>query len=182
MVRSPHRLAPSLGSRLPRIAWAAGALAAILCLPAKTATAETVKRGTFDDWAVLCERQPDAADRCYLNQNVRSRKQGRELLRIRVGRNASRGRLVAIFSVPLGVYLPSGLILQIEGQIPRYLQLQTCNAEGCHAPQAVDAELLGALKSKIRGQITFEDARRRHVGVLFSLKGFSAALENLEKN
>jgi invasion protein IalB len=52
-----------------------------------------------------------------------------------------------LVQLPLGLFLPVGAKLQVDEGKPLDLQVQTCEAQGCFAGSAMDAELLAAIKA-----------------------------------
>ena len=48
--------------------------------------------------------------------------------------------------VPVGIYLPGGLSMQIDEGKPQALPLQTCNLQGCYAEIPISQTLLASLE------------------------------------
>ena len=86
---------------------------------------------------------------------------------------------VAIVSTPLGVYLPTGLELKIDGRKPKRAAFETCNLSGCHAGFALAGTLLKALSSGNELVVTLKDTKATTVPVKVSLKGFAPGLRAL---
>lgn len=159
-------------------------------LAASTATWAAAAAGAppagkaFKDWVIACEKREDGeAGQCYMAQNIALRENGQRLLHVAVGYAADTGaeQPAAVFTVPLGVFLPAGVAVSIDGAEPRRLAVEYCVAVGCRAVLPVDPETEAALKQGRQAQITFQDRTRREIGVPVSLLGFTAALRALRE-
>jgi len=82
--------------------------------------------------------------------------------------------------VPLGLFLPSGLKLNVDDGASEELQLQTCDASGCYAGGQVSETLLAALKRGTTLSILFENLQRQPVTIPVQLAGFTAAYTKIE--
>ncbi len=62
---------------------------------------------------------------------------------------------VIMIRVPVGLYLPAGLSIQVDDGKPRPVPLQTCDLQGCYAEMQISSDLLAAPKGGKRLSITF---------------------------
>ncbi len=86
---------------------------------------------------------------------------------------------VGVFVLPLGIYLPPGLTLQIDkGQVYE-MALEICGRKGCRVRFGIDDKLLGLFKSGSIAEVAFQNGVRKPMRVPLSLKGFTAALGQL---
>jgi invasion protein IalB len=82
--------------------------------------------------------------------------------------------------LPLGLYLPAGVITQLDSRAPVKFELQTCDYKGCYAGSAVSPEVLAAMKKGTRLTITFQDLRKDKITVRVPLEGFAEAYHKIE--
>lgn len=142
-------------------------------------------RETHGAWDVRCA---DGAE-CLMTQTAFDT-QGRPFFRIVINklaepRDANGGTVVALSSitVPLGVFLPSGINMSIDDREFGSVSFITCAGGGCQANPPLDPTLVEAMKAggiaffKVRvaqpdGTTTERDAE-------ISLSGFTAAYDSL---
>ena len=92
-------------------------------------------------------------------------------------------RILAIVSLPLGIYIPAGVTVTIDKTLTFSGQLLDCRVEqGCRATFELFPPILDAMK---RGQkISFaviDGPDRRGLTFSYSLKGFTNAYGRLER-
>ena len=161
-------------------ALALGAVALTWCAPVAAAPAAGT---TFKDWVIACEeREGGETGQCYMAQNVALRESGQRLVHVAVGYSAKGdGRPAALLTVPLGVFLPAGVAVAIDGGEPRRVPLEYCIAAGCRALLPLDPDTESALKAGRQAQVIFQDLTRREIAVPISLLGFTAGLRALRE-
>lgn len=158
-----------------------GAFALLLAsgVPA-AARAPQLTTATYDDWTVCCEIH-DTTKSCEMEQT--SQVQGRPVSQIAIGRPSKTAPLHIVFQMPINVWLPAGVTLQIDDKDPGLsATFKRCLGNGCFA----DADLPAAMVSKLRaqtqnGKLLFKDAAQRPVTIPVSFKGFEPAFEAMAK-
>ncbi|MGI9331793.1 MAG: invasion associated locus B family protein, partial [Gammaproteobacteria bacterium] len=174
---------PSRTSKLTRAATLVTlALAAIAAAP--QAAAAPTDGQKFKNWAARCEQVPtgegeQTKEQCYIFQTLAHKKTQKALLNVAVGYVADSGKPAAIFTLPLGVFLPPGLAIKIDGAEPSRLPIQLCTQEGCRGVLELTEKVVSQLKAGSEAKIAFFDARRREVVVPISLLGFTAGFNSL---
>jgi invasion protein IalB len=159
-------------------------LAAVLSavLAAAGAAAAAVKDGdTWGDWRAACPAPREGAKpSCYIFQNIAAEKTGARVLHIAVGRVAAQGgKPAAILTLPLGLSLPPGITLVIEGHKTQKLPYDVCVAEGCKTGLPLDDKTLAALRKAYKAHVLLTEPGGQQVRVGFSLNGFAAAFDAL---
>lgn len=163
---------------------------ATLCLAAIPLTAQEEQLGqereqpeqdvqVYQDWRVQCQPGDGSQQRCVMFQNLVYEESGQTILSVQIGRSATGERPSAVFIVPLGVILPPGVSMQIDGGSATKVDFQQCNRQSCVAPLPLDDTLLSTMKKGLEAQVTFHavvQGNRRPITVPVSLKGFTAAL------
>jgi invasion protein IalB len=175
---------PGLGTTIGR-----AALIAALLTATGTATAwaqakpEDADRSSqkFQDWRRECEpASTDKPENCAIRQVVLNN-DGKPMLAVAVGYFGAKHEPGAIFDLPLGLFLPTGVVLTIPGTEPVRVIIQTCQPQGCRAGLILAADVLAALKKADSAQVTVESAERKKLSTTISLKGFSKAFAALKK-
>ncbi len=159
------------------------ALAAILYFLTSLAPAQAIsaREKDYQDWRLRCERKDDnAPERCFIIQVAKAMKDKRDILRIGVRYPEPEQPAMVYLTLPLGVYLPGGLLLQVdEGEILN-IPVEICRPSGCHTRMALEDALLKTLKGGRQATLIFYDGRQQKITVPISLAGFSAAFAALK--
>lgn len=163
----------------------------------ETPTAMVTQESNFQAWNLTCvsgalgvsqeEAQTvSAREGCSISTRfdlLKSDAAGQEnkdtLLVFSVTRAPDGQGLVAVFSLPLGVYLPSGMALVFDGEQSLRLAFETCNQTGCHAGLRLSAELEELLKITDRLEILFNNQEQKTLKLPLYLAGFEQASQAL---
>lgn len=108
----------------------------------QNAVRETVKV-KHGDWEVRCGE----GDNCYMNQVV-SNEEGAPLINVAIRqlKNNPQAKAIAVFVAPLGVVLPRGVEMRIDGGEPIGSPFLYCLANGCFSELAMTDEGLDRLR------------------------------------
>jgi invasion protein IalB len=87
---------------------------------------------------------------------------------------------VMMIQVPVGLYLPAGLNLQVDDEKPQPLELQTCDLKGCYAGTPLPPEMLSAMKAGKRLTITFQNLAKENIVVPLTLANFAEAYQKIQ--
>jgi invasion protein IalB len=172
--RTTHRaalVAALLAATGPASAWA----------QAKPPAGAAGSSQQFQDWRRECP--PASAgkpDSCVVRQVVLNQ-DNKPMLAVAIGYFGAKREPGAIFDLPLGLFLPTGVVLTIPGTQPVRVLIQTCQAQGCRAGLILAADVLAALKKADSAQVTVESAERKKLSATISLKGFGKAFATLKK-
>lgn len=135
----------------------------------------------FDAWTVHCVPATDTLPRrCEMVQAIGDKQTQREILLMAVGYPDGGTRPLAWLVVPLGVLLPPGLGLKIDGGEPRGLPIRSCDSRGCATPWQLTDEEIAALKQGQELIVIVHDIEGKKLGLPVSLKGFTAAFSRLQ--
>ncbi len=95
-----------------------------------------------------------------------------------IGHFGKDRRLSVLFTVPLGVFLPAGLRLKVDGHDDtKRLPYQFCNRDGCRAGFVLDEPWFGLFKGGLKATVTVRMPGGKDVTVPLSLKGFTKGVE-----
>ena len=170
--------------------WFQGALFALLTLipagfawaasPAATpATPDPAIRGQYGDWALRCDAATGSAiEQCVLVQNVYA--EGRpDIQLVVVVLKAPDGGYLLRVVVPLGIILPAGLGLKIDGTDIGKTGFMRCLANGCMAEVSMDDGLIGRFSTGSTALFIIFPTPGEGTGIPIPLAGFANGLARL---
>jgi invasion protein IalB len=166
-----------LHQRLMPIYVAASIIAFLLSAPAM---AQSPHGNIHGAWGVRCNTATGAPAACQIYQNIVVTESRKPILHFAIGFTEDAKTAVGIFVVPLGIYLPPGVTLQVDdGQIYE-LPIDMCAEKGCRVRFSFDDNLLNIFRRGETAKITFAGGDRKPIVIPVSLKGFTAALKDLK--
>jgi invasion protein IalB len=137
----------------------------------------------FKDWMVRCGHQTKQGPEVCEMQQQQTDNEGRTVMAVAVGKVPGTSDLGLLVILPLGILLPAGVTLQVDGGAEMPLQVDRCERQGCRIEMLLEADLLTRLKSGSQAKVFFEafdpQGERRRLGVPISLLGFTAALSEV---
>jgi invasion protein IalB len=137
----------------------------------------------FTDWTVRCGRQSEQGPQVCGMQQQTTDKDGRTVMAVAVGTVPGDSKLGLLIVLPLGVLLPAGVTLQVDGGAEVPLQVDWCERQGCRIEMLLEPDLLNQLKGGREAKVFFEaidpEGQRRRLGYPISLLGFVAALNEV---
>jgi len=168
--RIAHRLAVAL---LPATLVLAGVAPSV---------AQGTPKATYGDWQIRCETPPGAqSEQCALVQNVTAEDRPNVGLSVIALRTADgKSKLLRVLA-PLGVLLPAGLGLRVDGNDVGRRGFTRCLQIGCFAEAELDDELLGKLGAGKAATFIIFQTPEEGIGVPVSLNGFKQGFDALNK-
>lgn len=161
-----------------------------LVLAALTATAlalaggasfgQGVVRAQFGDWQESCDTPPGASfEQCAIIQNVMAEDQPNVGLSVIVLKTADQqARLLRVLA-PLGVLLPNGLGLNVDGKDMGRVAFVRCLPNGCVAEVVLDDKMIGTLSSGKDAIFVVFKTPEEGIGIPVSLNGFKDGFAQL---
>ncbi len=157
-------------------------LVVVICvaLGAPAVDAEVVEGATFGSWQAECETDPKVnRTGCFIVQNLVLREGGQRVLQLAVGFVESAPEPIALLSLPLGISLPPGTHIDIDGREAARIAVERCEPNGCRAGIRLTEDLVRLFREGREVTVTFFDAKREPIVVPLSLDGFAAGLDAL---
>ncbi len=141
--------------------------------PVGSAHAQGAVKSTHGAWSMVCDTPPGAAsEQCALMQNVVAQDRPEVGLSVVVLRTADREAEIMRVLAPLGVLLPNGLGLNVDGNDIGRAYFVRCFQDGCYAEVILKGELLDTLKAgKLATFIVFQTPEEG-IGIPVDLSGF----------
>ena len=137
----------------------------------------------FQDWMVRCGRPEGQEQEVCEMQQQQVDSDDRTVMAVAVGRVPGTSDVGLLILLPLGILLPAGVTMQIDGGAEIPLQVERCERQGCRIEHLVETELLNRLKAGTKATVYFEavdpQGKRQRLGVPISLLGFTAALNEV---
>lgn len=90
------------------------------------------------------------------------------------------GKPAVIATLPLGLYIPGGVSIDIDGAANQKLDLQTCDRTGCFATAALADATLAAMQKGKKLDVVFQSVNKRSVTLPLPLTGFAAAYQKIK--
>jgi invasion protein IalB len=147
---------------------------------ASTAAAQGVVKAQYGDWQMSCDTPPGASfEQCALIQNVSAEDQTNIGLSVIVLKTADRqARLLRVLA-PLGVLLPNGLGLNVDGTDIGRVAFVRCLPNGCVAEVVLDDDLIAKLSAGSSAIFVVFKTPEEGIGIPVSLTGFKDGFEQL---
>lgn len=166
-----------LKSRLASLAMAALLLGGM----AAPASAQGAVRAAHGDWQIRCDTPPGAkSEQCALIQNVTAEDRENVGLSVIVLKTADKEAKILRVLAPLGVLLPFGLGLKVDGADIGRAGFVRCLPNGCIAEVILQDELLDKMRTgKLATFIIFQTPEEG-IGIPISLNGFPAGYDALQ--
>lgn len=138
------------------------------------AAAQGTVRAEYGDWQMSCDTPPGASfEQCAIIQNVLAEDQPNVGLSVIVLRTADReARLLRVLA-PLGVLLPNGLGLNVDGTDMGRVAFVRCLPNGCIAEVELDEDIIKVLSEGTSAIFVVFKTPEEGVGIPVSLDGFA---------
>ena len=147
--------------------------------PALAQQKETVK-GTHGAWSMVCSTPAGAtAEQCAMMQNVVAEERPEMGLSVVVFRTADNKAEILRVLTPLGVLLPNGLGLYVDGKDIGRAYFARCFEDGCYAEVILEKQLLDTFKNGKAAVFIVFQAPEEGIGIPVDLTGFAEGFDAL---
>lgn len=139
---------------------------------------------TPENVAASDAQQPKAPERtCGMIQTARHEQRKNIAISLVLLRGEQQGKQMTMMRVmaPIGVYLPTGVALEIDGEAVGRVPFARCMPQTCIAFAEASPPTLEKLKKGGKANFIIYEAPGVGISLLLSLKGFTAALAELDK-
>jgi len=136
--------------------------------------AEPTVRSTHGDWQILCVLNENLLEECFAGQALDDQTSGQRAMTAMVMK-APDGSVALRITVPLGVLIPAGLNLAVDGVNVGEVGFVACFPDGCMTQVGMSDEVLGQLKGGSQATVTVRDFDNQAISLPLSLTGFTAA-------
>jgi invasion protein IalB len=141
----------------------------------------SVVKQTYGAWQVSCRTPPGAKEeKCALVQSVTAEDRPSVGLTVVFYKAIGEDKKLLRVVVPLGVLLPTGLGLKIDGQDIGNAPFLKCSKRGCIAEVVLQDEVIKKMMGGGTAMFIIFDTPEAGIGIPVSLQGFGDALANLK--
>lgn len=143
---------------------------------AQPAGPKIVTLGSYEEWQHQCLEQTSGNRDCFISQlGISKDSQVRGLMTL----IKDGGGYAARFEVPIGVYLPLGLSLTIDGKDYGVAPFERCFPDRCIAFAEIKDETVAIMRRGSVATLIVHSAPGQRIFVPISLKGITAAIRAL---
>ena len=139
-----------------------------------TSLAQGAVKSSHGAWSMVCDTPPGASsEQCALMQNVVAEDRSEVGLSVVILRTADQEAEIMRVLAPLGVLLPNGLGLNVDGKDIGRAYFVRCFADGCYAEVILQGELLETLKTGTTATFIVFQTPEEGIGIPVDLSGFT---------
>lgn len=182
-------------SRLVRFLTVAGVAAGVLAASAYAATSQETgaqpeqpaqqkqaqNAPPREAWATNCTSPARGQPQdCVMEQRAIASETGQAIAQITIRVPQDTKKPVTMVQVPLGMFLPAGLSVDVDGTLSQIFPFQTCNNGGCFVGFPIPDAMLKAMFNGNKLNITFQNLNKKPVVLPMSLAGFTGAFNRIK--
>lgn len=131
-------------------------------------------RSEHGAWSIICDTPAGAAgEQCAMMQNVVAEDRPEVGLSVVVLRTADNKAEILRVLAPLGVLLPNGLGLNVDGKDIGRAYFVRCFQDGCYAEVILEKQLLDTLKAGGAATFIVFQTPEEGIGIPVDLTGFA---------
>lgn len=146
----------------------------LLAGAAQAAAPSGTVRSTHGAWSIICDTPAGASsEQCVMMQNVVAEDRPEMGLSVVVLRTADNKAEILRVLAPLGVLLPNGLGLNVDGKDIGRAYFVRCFQDGCYAEVILEKQLLDTLKAGMAATFIIFQTPEEGIGIPVDLKGFA---------
>lgn len=150
-----------------------GAAALFGLANAPAAAQQGAVRASHGAWSIVCDTPPGAtSEQCVLMQNVVAADREEFGLSVVVLKTADKKAQILRVLAPLGVLLPNGLGLNIDGKDIGRAYFVRCFTDGCYAEVILEESLIKSLSEGTDATFYVFQTPEEGIGISVDLDGF----------
>jgi invasion protein IalB len=117
---------------------------------------------------------------CAMEQRAVARENGQVIGLISIRVPSQTRKPVTMVQLPLNLFLPAGINVDIDGDMTQNQAFQTCNQQGCFVGFPISDALLKQMFTGGKLNITFQYLDKKPVTLPMSLEGFTDAFNRIK--
>ena len=142
--------------------------------PSGYAQAQGVTVATHGNWELRCDTPPGAQfEQCSLMQWVQDENRDNVGLVVIVVKTADQAAQLMRIVAPLGILLPAGMGLRIDGESIGVAEYVRCQVEGCYVEILLDQELLAQFRDGTNATFVIYGTPEEGIAIPVPLDGFA---------
>lgn len=156
------------------------AAAALLPGPANAQVQKGTVKSKHGAWSIVCDTPPGASsEQCAMIQNVVASDRPEMGLSVVVLKTADKKARILRVLAPLGVLLPNGLGLNVDGKDIGRAYFVRCFQDGCYAEVILEDKLLTTLETGKSATFIVFQTPEQGIGIPVDLNGFKDGFDAL---
>ena len=145
-----------------------------------SADAQSTANSRHGAWSIICDVPPGASsEQCALMQNVVAEDRPEVGLSVVVLKTADNKARILRVLAPLGVILPNGLGLNVDGKDMGRASFVRCVSDGCFAEVILKDDLLSTLQAGQNATFIIFASPEEGIGIPVDLTGFGEGFQKL---
>lgn len=166
--------------RLSRLGCLVAGVLPLLALPVMAQQQPGIVKSNHGAWSIVCDKPAGAStEQCALMQNVIAEDRPEIGLSVVVLKTADRKAKILRVLAPLGVLLPNGLGLNVDGKDIGRAYFVRCFTDGCYAEVVLEDELLKTFRAGATATFIVFQSPEEGIGIPVDLKGFGEGYDAL---
>ena len=150
-----------------------------ICLSSLPASA-SAELSSESPWTIRCETvSPEQHNSCIMYQEILLKKDGLPVLQFSIGLAEVGQDPIVLVTLPLGIYLPTGVSLMIDEQEKVNFPIERCDPDGCHMLVTLTDDRVDTLKNARELRVFFNDSENSPIVISLSLFGFKEAFHKV---
>ena len=135
----------------------------------------------FGHWQLVCRAPPPGSKKrvCALVQSVTAEDRNNVGLTVYFQKFSNGTRVLRVFA-PLGVLLPAGLGLKIDGKDVGHAPFLRCHTFACYAQVVVEEKLVKQFSTGKQAHFIIFQSQEEGIAIPISLAGFQKGLTSLK--
>jgi invasion protein IalB len=132
-------------------------------------------------WSTRCvaEERSSQLD-CTIEQRVIVTNTGQLVASVQIRVPSDTKKPVMMIQGPLGLFVPAGITVDVNGGHAQKLDIQTCEAQGCYAGSPVPDAFLAAMMKEPKLNLTFQGMNKQPINLSLPLTGFPQAYAKIK--
>ena len=117
---------------------------------------------------------------CALEQRAITRETGRVIGIVTIRLPSETRKPVSMVQLPINLFLPAGVNVDVDGDMAQNFPFQTCNANTCFVGFPLSDALLKRMHNGGKFNVTFQYLNKKPVTLPMSLEGFTDAYAKIK--
>ena len=131
-------------------------------------------------WNINCSSSDiNGPPECTMQQEIIMKNSQLPVLQLTLAQLNKKEPPHALLIVPLGIYLPGGVAIQIDDNLEKTFPVERCDPDGCHLFMSLTDSTLNQLFLGKLLTVSFFDSDRVKIKIPVNLQGFSDTYKTL---
>jgi len=117
---------------------------------------------------------------CAMEQRAVAKENGRVIGLVSIRVPSQTRKPVTMIQLPLNLFLPAGVNVDVDGDLTQNQALQTCNQQGCFVGFPLSDNMLKQMFNGGKFNVTFQYLDKKPITLPMSLEGFTEAYNRIK--